>query len=69
MKKFLIILFFSLFLSSSVYAYTTKGEVECATIIKYHKQDEELTSAMMTAYVNGYITGRNYENDADDGVS
>jgi len=41
--------------------YTAKGSVPCGTIISYNKSDPNLTKAMMTAYVNGFITGRNYE--------
>ena len=61
MKKFLAALVMSLFLTNFAYSYTAKGVVSCGTIISKEKEAPLITKGMMTAYLNGYITGRNYE--------
>ena len=48
-------------------AYNAKGSVSCGTIISTNKSNPALTKGMMTAYVNGFITGRNYERNSNTG--
>jgi len=67
MKKLLGIMVLSLLLSSTAHSYLSKGTVDCGTILRLSKDNPMLTNGMMTAYVNGYITGRNYETNRNVG--
>jgi len=71
MKKILGIVVLTLLISSTAQAYLIRGKVDCGTILRLSKDNPILTDGMMTAYVNGYITGRNYETDkmVGEGVS
>lgn len=49
--------------AAPVQAYTVKGIVECPDILEEHKNDNY--RAMNHWWLFGYITGRNYADEAD----
>ena len=67
MKKLFLFIFLSLIFCNVGFSYTIKGSVSCGTIISSYDSEPALTNGMMTAFINGYFTGRNYEIDGDVG--
>lgn len=49
--------------ATPVQAYIVKGAVDCATILEEHKREDY--RAMNRWWLLGYITARNYVDDAD----
>ena len=66
-KKFIAILVLGLLWSSNAYAYLTRGQVSCGTIISMDRENPTMTKGVMTGFVNGYITARNYETNGNVG--
>ena len=59
MKKLLGIVVLSLLLSGNAYAnYLAKGTFECGEVLS---KENDYAKDQLKAYLNGYITGRNYE--------
>ena len=52
-------------MTSSSYAYTTIGNMNCGPILKMDKEDNSHVHTGTVAWVNGYLTGRNYELNRD----
>ena len=67
MKKLSLIFLLALMWCNVGFAYTAKGSVSCGTVISSYKKNAVLTDGMMTAYVNGFLTGRNYETNGNVG--
>ena len=60
--KFFIIVFSVLFLNCTAFAqqnYNTSGDLSCGSVLEY--KDGNVGKYAVTKFVQGYITGRNYE--------
>ena len=58
-----------LFFSSSVVAetYNTKGDEKCGFILQKEKEKHPKIQQKVSSWVQGYFTGRNYENSVQRG--
>ena len=61
MKKILPLLLICLFMTSSSYAYTVLGGRTCGEILSEDRNNNEMHKLMLTIWIKGYITARNYE--------
>ena len=61
MKKLLGILVLSLFLNGNANSWTALGIFQCGELLS--RQDDNIVKEQATAYVNGFITGSNYQTD------
>ena len=58
-----ILIFTSLFITHSSYAYTSYSH-SCGAVINYDNEGSDFARVGYPAYIRGYITGRNYELNA-----
>ena len=65
----ILLTFFVLFFSSSVVAesYNTKGDEKCGFILQKEKEKHSMIQQKVSSWVQGYFTGRNYENSVQRG--
>ena len=65
MKTFLTL--FVLLFSSSVYSYTALGHSKCGDVLAAHDKKNNVAKFQLIDWLNGYITGRNAENNSQNG--
>ena len=67
MKKHLLpltLILTCLFVSSSSYAFTAI-DWSCGTVLSMHDASSSSAKSNLPSWIQGYITGRNYENGKD----
>ena len=65
MKKILIFTIL-LFINSSSYAdYTVLGNFKCGSLLQFVNDKNTHVKTAITSWMEGYLTGRNYELDRD----
>ena len=62
-KQLLLLLLLSLFMTSSSYAYTIVANIRCGPILQMIEDNNSVVRTGITSWVQGYLTGRNYELD------
>ena len=60
--KILITLFIFFFSFSLNAEYRVFGNEKCGTILKYDRENNKMLKQKVSAWIQGYFTGRNYEN-------